>query len=326
MSNIQENLTIIIPTYNREKRLIKMLESIAKQDSRIKIKIIDNNSNYDVESTIKNKFPTLSIEIIKNKANIGMIGNISKCFYECDTKWMWLLSDDDEILENAFINIEEEIKKYPEVAYFKFSIDGIGINGEEKPEKVETLEEFIDHYYNDPISKGGQMVFMSNNLFNMKILNKYLGEIYTYSYIYVPHLIPVFFGLANKEIQAIFSDKKIVRYLPPDGDHWNILKVILGVSTISHLPLNLNKEYIRRFIKIFNWINMDCAFTSILKTKNKNAVFYFSNLYHSLYKYNFKIKDKIKYRIYKIVLYINLNTKFDLYNFLRTIKRKFSFK
>ncbi len=47
---ITENLTIVIPTYNRKERLILQLKSIIKQDLSgvSKILIIDNNSDYNI--------------------------------------------------------------------------------------------------------------------------------------------------------------------------------------------------------------------------------------------------------------------------------------
>ena len=104
-------------------------------------------------------------------------------------------------------------------------------------------------------------------------------------------------GLSERKIKVYFSDKKIVKFIPPIDDHWDILKVCLGVSTISHLPLNLDKQYLKRFIKIFNWISLEWLFSSILKNKKKNGYYYFVLLYNSLYRYHLSFKDKLKYMV-----------------------------
>lgn len=315
-----DELEILIPTYNRKNRLINMLRSIEREKERVKVTIIDNYSDYDIEEIYQENFEYLEITLIKNKVNIGMLGNVCKCFYECESKWLWILSDDDEIVEGAFKNIKQLLNDNQDIDFFKFSTEGIGESGIEKEEKVENIEQFIDHYYYDSISKGGQMVFISNNIFNMTKMKKYLDKIYSFSYIYVPHLVPVFFGLAEKEIRALFSSRKIVRYIPPDGDHWDVLKVCLGVSTISHLPLNLDKKYLKKFIKIFNWISLEWLFKSILKNKNKNGSYYFGLLYNSLYKYHLSFKDKLKYPLYKFFIYLNENTRINFYEVLKKIK------
>lgn len=322
MENNLNTLEIIIPTYNRKKRLINMLKSIEREKERVKITIIDNNSNYNIEEIYQENFQYLDIRIKKNKVNIGMIGNFCKCFYVCESKWLWILSDDDEIVEGAFKNIKQILSDNQDIDFFKFSTEGIGESGIEKEEKVENIEQFIDHYYYDSIYKGGQMVFISNNIFNMNKIRKYLDEVYSYSYIYVPHLIPIFFGLAKKEIKVLFSNRKIVRYIPPNGDHWDVLKVCLGVSTVSHLSLNLDQKYLKRFIKIFNWISLEWLFKSILKNKNKNGLYYFSLLYNSLYKYHLSFKDKLKYPIYKFFIYLNEKIGIDFYESLKKIKMK----
>lgn len=319
--NILEDLTIIIPTYNREKRLKKTLENLKSLKRKLKIKILDNNSTmYDIEAMLINYQNYFDLQLIRNKENIERIGNFNRCFLECDTKWMWLLSDDDEVLKEALYNIEQEILINPSVGLIKFSIEGIGNQGEEKEEIVESIEEFIDHYYYDEISKGGQMVFISNNIFNIEQLKEYYSDMYHYSYIQIPYLVPVFKGLSYRKIKVKFSNKKIVKYIPPDGDHWDVLKVCLGVSTISHLPLNLDKKYLKKFIKIFNWISLEWLFKSILKNKNKNGSYYFGLLYNSLYKYHLSFKDKLKYPLYKFFIYLNENTRINFYEVLKKIK------
>ena len=53
-----EDLTIIIPTYNRKQRLLKMLHSIyiQKLSQEVQILILNNASNYNVEESIVEEF------------------------------------------------------------------------------------------------------------------------------------------------------------------------------------------------------------------------------------------------------------------------------
>lgn len=320
---IIENLTIAIPTYNREEKLKKTLKDLRKVNPNLKIKIFDNcSTKYNIEKMLKENFSDLNITLVKNEINLERVNNYNKCLLECETKWLWLLSDDDEVLGDSLQKIIEVLDKYPNLAFYKFSTDGIGEVGVEKEEKIETLEEFIDHYYKDPIYKGGQLVFMSNNIFNIEILKKYFMEMVDYSYMQIPFLIPVFIGLSERKIKVYFSDKKIVKYIPPIDDHWDVLKICLGVSIISHLPLNLDKKYLKRFIKIFNWISLECLFKSILKNKSKTGMYYFELLYNSLYKYHLPFKDKLKYPIYKFLIYLNENMKIDIYTILKKNKNR----
>jgi glycosyltransferase involved in cell wall biosynthesis len=70
-------LTICIPTYNRESRLLKQLDSLYAQEDvyQTNIQIIDNHSDYDIESAIidhfgKDKLSNLQIHI--NPVNLGL--------------------------------------------------------------------------------------------------------------------------------------------------------------------------------------------------------------------------------------------------------------
>ena len=94
-------LTICIPTYNRPQALNDQLQVLLPQlNNEVKLIVRDNNSNYD----IKKLFPELNydkFEYIRNDFNIGADANIARCMENCNTKWLWILGDDDLIKNNA---------------------------------------------------------------------------------------------------------------------------------------------------------------------------------------------------------------------------------
>lgn len=100
-------LTVAIPTYNRAKSLEKSLKYLKKENtSLIEILISDNNSLDQTEILVKKyrkQMPNLSYN--KNDFNIGYSGNILKLYELAKTKYIWFLSDDEEILPNAVENI-----------------------------------------------------------------------------------------------------------------------------------------------------------------------------------------------------------------------------
>lgn len=110
-------LTICIPTYNRPKALNDQLQVLLPQlNNEVKLVVRDNNSNYD----IKKLFPELNydkFEYIKNNFNIGADANIARCMETCDTKWLWILGDDDLIKNNTVSTILNLLKLNADCCY-----------------------------------------------------------------------------------------------------------------------------------------------------------------------------------------------------------------
>ena len=53
------------------------------------------------------------LSIIRNYGNVGMGANIVKCFEYASNKegWLWILSDDDEVLPEAILNVQTQLEK-----------------------------------------------------------------------------------------------------------------------------------------------------------------------------------------------------------------------
>ena len=98
----ENQLTIVIPTFNRKERLLNQLDHLLQQDisKGIKIIIIDNHSNYDVKEVVREKYSKIvfsNVEIIVRPFNIGLGAAITMPFLLCKTDWLWILGDDDEV-------------------------------------------------------------------------------------------------------------------------------------------------------------------------------------------------------------------------------------
>jgi len=110
-------LTICIPTYNRPKALKDQLQVLLPQlNSEVKLVVRDNNSNYN----LKKVSPELNydkFEYLRNDFNIGADANIARCMETCNTKWLWILGDDDLIKNNAVLNILDLLKSNPDCCY-----------------------------------------------------------------------------------------------------------------------------------------------------------------------------------------------------------------
>lgn len=119
-------LTIGIPTYNREVNLRESLLRICPQlTDEIKVVVRDNCSNYNALNVI-NEFKGFPIEYYRNSINIGADANIARIFEYCDTKWLWVIGDDDYILPDAVDRVLKSIKENPDVIYIKYNSAYVG--------------------------------------------------------------------------------------------------------------------------------------------------------------------------------------------------------
>ncbi len=331
MINEESILTIIIPTYNRKERLLNLLNSIFQEKvGNYRIIICDNCSTYDINDFLKQNICENNlekIEIQRRIVNTGMIGNLTYAMTLSKTKWFWTISDDDEIVEGALQKIYKEMENNKDIALIKFSTLGIGKSGEEENIEVSSLEQFIDYYYNNKNrDRSGNLVFFSNNVFNMEKIKDYLIFSFEYSYTQVPHMIPILMGLNEKKMKVKFSMKKVIKYLPPDGDHWNVGKIVLGASTFSHLPLNLTEDYRKKFLEIMMWVNYKSCILSLIKNGEKDSKRVFNQIYKGVYKEYLPIKDKIIAILFCYILggkksFLLLKLKEMLKNFFRGVTK-----
>jgi glycosyltransferase involved in cell wall biosynthesis len=289
--NYQNGLSIVIPTYNRQKQLFNQLKCIFKNDiSKLnEIIILDNCSQYDIWDTIK-QFENNKIRVIKNPFNIKVHSNIANAFYYCKSQWLWLLSDDDEIVEDAINKIWFEIDRCSnKTGMIKFA----RVASPQKDNIVYNLKDFINYYYPEKDKKRGDVVFISTNVYNLKNLGEYQGYAFEFSYTYIPHLIPIFKGLDDENISVTFSSKQIVEYIPPRDDGWSMYTVGKGLSTLTHLPLKLTDKFWRMFLDITMSITYKSLIVNFLKDEKKEKIIDLKIIYNNIYRYYLPLPSKI---------------------------------
>ena len=256
-------LSIAIPTYNRKDALVRLLKTIEAIDYSPLYEIIisDNCSNYDVEDVLKENLTEdfLSVcRIVRNKVNIGSSGNIKNQYLLCRTKWLWLIGDDDEIEKDCLKYIVEDINKDPDCALFRYSIS-YNVNGRcgqniEDDVTMKSIQDFIA-YYKDGTKSKGNMVFMSNNVFNMEKIKPYVYYAFMFSTPVNP-LIPTFKGLDEHSIYIRYRSSVVCRFNEPDSsNHWDRIRVLLSLSTVAHIPFkSLSDNEKRQLMQTLNFI------------------------------------------------------------------------
>jgi len=126
------DLTVAVPTYNRSKRLRKclldLLDEIKSSDLKGKVSVcVRNNGSTDNSEIIiqqaqilfrKNCIP---FQFESAAVNQGFDANVHACYAMADGKYIWFLSDDDNICSGAIDRILNDIYSYaPTVIYYNF--------------------------------------------------------------------------------------------------------------------------------------------------------------------------------------------------------------
>ncbi len=98
---MKEIVSILLPTYNGEKYIKQMLDSVLLQDYRpLEIIITDDASNDRTVAIINNwikklKMPNVSCKLIKSEENKGLSGNISNAVQYIHGKYLFFADQDD---------------------------------------------------------------------------------------------------------------------------------------------------------------------------------------------------------------------------------------
>jgi glycosyltransferase involved in cell wall biosynthesis len=254
-------LTIAIPTYNRNEilkaNLAKLLPQVTEE---CRVIIFDNCSDVPVKDTIKDLeevYSHIDINVVRNRYNIGMTGNILKCFEVCPDPWLWVLGDDDEVTDGAVARILSDIGRHRELHFITYAWDEDSFKREQ--EVITTgIDQFIETF-----ETFGAVLFVSTSVYNM---NKVVGSMsfaHFFQTSYAPHLVMLFMSLGD-EGKCAYSRDQIVANKAEDTTSylkWDqifiyqitmLLRLPLKPSTIAKLKKRL--EQLTRVWTIYHFI------------------------------------------------------------------------
>ncbi len=183
-------LTIGIPTYNRPEKIKTQVSLLLPQlEERVHLVVYDNCSTIPVESHFTEQ-ELQKFTVIRNRINVGADANIAKCFENCETQWLWTLSDDDLIKTNAVEIILKEIEKDDKTVFINFC-QGISFVTKDFNELVEqfksptvfvnsflisscvynmtALSNSLHYYYNNLSSMMGTIIMVLKYLQNQEL-------------------------------------------------------------------------------------------------------------------------------------------------------------
>jgi glycosyltransferase involved in cell wall biosynthesis len=241
------DLTIAIPTYNRNAKLKRTIELLKPQlKPGIKIIIIDNCSDVPVADTLA-AYLDANIEVRRNGVNIGMSGNFIKCFEACSTEWLWLLGDDDPPFNDAIATIEETIRNNSDLSFINFKCELA--KKRDKEFTVSTQDELIQS-----LDSFGNLLYISLSLFNLRKLVAGYKHLYQYSYTFAPHIAFLFASLADESNKhtVLFTNKEIINTKIRDTkveESWNWIALSLAIFPLAELSFEVSDSNKKRWQK-----------------------------------------------------------------------------
>lgn len=305
MVDYEQKLTIVIPTYNRKLRLKRTLDLLELQSNRdFEIVILDNRSDYSIEELLANRRYDFrnEIKVVHNKANIGMAANLANAFIQQLEGWVWMLSDDDLPSIYAVEDIHEEIENAHHIGVINFLIYDISGKVTDNGGTFGSLHDLLD-FYRGIISNGcneeecnGDFIYFSNKVYNTFYIKQYYQQIFTYAYSGVPQLIPVLLMLNEGTANMRISNKKIVAYDGADGDHWDFIKTILGMRTITDIPLDIDEKDRSTLYRLILHNYLDFLIKDIRRETEDFDVRQIEKIYEEVYQYSFSEEEKADYK------------------------------
>lgn len=324
-------LTIAIPTYNRNEILKKNLNFLIPQlTTDCRLIIIDNASDNPVDNDLKDiilNHKKINIKVIRNRDNIGLTGNILRCFELCEDPWLWVLGDDDEVKSGALEKIIFDIENNKDVHFINYAWDAPSFL-----RKGSLLTHGVGDFI-DNIENLGVALFISAGIYNTKKIKKYLSFGNFFQTTYAPHLVMLFLSVGD-EGQCILSNEQIVTnrgFETPESLRWDQI-FIYQITLLLRLPLSPNAVYkLKNKLKqltrvwtithlIFVLVKMGCIERSTKRTLI---------LYDSIVKGFFYLDDRLISKIITYLGYFIIKNPFlfnPILNFAYRVKRGKNFE
>jgi len=99
----QKLITICVPTYNRAKNVVGLVQELLdfELNDQIEILVIDNDSPDNTFEELSKFSHHNNVSIFKNEKNIGFTRSVLRCFNLCKTEHLIYLPDDDILYKDG---------------------------------------------------------------------------------------------------------------------------------------------------------------------------------------------------------------------------------
>ncbi len=243
-------LTIAIPTFDRIdelKRLVNIILSERAQmdgfDKLCDVLVLDNGTDWQKEDEIRCKHEWRFINFIQHKVNIGADANIRECYKKSNSKYVWILGDDDfprrGLIPSVLATLEDQ---KPDLLYIR-AFWCAPEKSERKLESFSLLPESMAQEI-DPellaLRYGSALMFISSVITNKSKFNEAKIEIDSLANTSLPHLCWTL-PLLRSENKILFIKIPAIIATAFNSGGYSVLKVFADQYPIIYS----NEKYLK---------------------------------------------------------------------------------
>lgn len=301
---MNKRLTVAITTFNRRESLLIQLKSLEKQGhfDEYQIIIFNNCSNYNVEDALYSELSSEFMNIItvhNRRFNVGGDCNIALTFLQVETSWMWLLSDDDVTMPGSIETVLQDIEKYKDACWLKYSISGFPMF---RDIKVNNLVDLFDSFRSES-HEWGEFVFMSNNVYNLNKLANVRGNILYWAMTCYSQVMGPIMAIKLEHQSMILRSFALTNY-EAGRISYKLHYAYLNFPHILNSSFEMSKQELNSLRKMFK-ICPNALLLSLFEVDNKSMRYEFFKQYRLFYIFNCKM-SKI-YFVFSFYLFHMLN-------------------
>lgn len=228
-------LTIAIPTYNRKDCLLSSLKVLLPQlTPDCHLLILDNCSDEPVENGVRSllqQYPRVNGRIVRHPVNVGAGANLLRAFELCETEWLWIMGDDDEVALGGVEKVFSYLVRYPKCVFLNFND---GYRKAERTILTTGLYDFVDH-----IDCWPTIAFMSGGIYRAPMMRPHLRYGYRMMHTHYPQAAVLLSAIGGSGMCCLSHERVTgVHTKAPVESQLNPILLYMGCMSLIELPMD----------------------------------------------------------------------------------------
>ncbi|MFO0807407.1 MAG: glycosyltransferase family A protein [Gemmataceae bacterium] len=294
-------LTVAIPTYNRNRQLVETLGRLLPQlTATCRVVIFDNCSPTPVTESLADllsHYPQAHVKIHRNRVNIGGNANVCRCFETCETEWLWVLGDDDPPLPDAVTRLAALVAAKPELVFANYSS-----NFFRRERSIDTvgLAEFMQHF-----DHFGNILSLSASLYRSAPILAQIIHGMNAAQSAAPQLAMLLRAIGDSG-RCCLSEERLVEHAPFDAkNYWSLLDTGLSLSLLFEGPYPssvcepLGRALVRSGIQSQEAFAILLIYRALATGDIRKALYLYDQLFSRYYYFAPKLSRRIRTLAYR---------------------------
>ena len=299
--------SLCIPTYNRKEKLARLvngvLANLQKASGKIEICISDNASIDGTDELLKEFSACKYINVFRQSENKGFDKNYVSVFSMARGKYVWILGDDDTIVENGMEKILQLLQnESPDYAYVH-----IASTSSDSPNYFQHIKpgKYSEKTLHSMLCKDGldMFGFIGSHIFQKSALN-ILTSSDDKLYNGWPHLALLF--AASDNLKSFLVTEPLARQIS-DGLFWSSTNWVLvnmkKIDILDHYKPKWADKNFKYFFIIKKTFLSKSSITNLVHAKILEPD-RFSEIADKAYSYFKKSKGTLKFTIFIYLIFI----------------------